>query len=126
GPEEPVGIGPNAEKLAFKITTRKGDSDETVSWQGVVGDAVVRYREQAFGAMTGELQLDEYWEPYKLRVDGSSERRQAGASWLETYQETKIATGQEPVTSERRERWLVDAVDEEVTVPAGTFRAIVL
>src|SRR5690606_30730760 len=51
GPEEPVGIGPNAEKLAFKMTTRKGDSDETVSWQGVVGDAVVRYREQAFGAM---------------------------------------------------------------------------
>jgi hypothetical protein len=120
GPLEPVGLGPNADTLANKVITKKGEMDQTISWQALVGDAVVRYREQSYSKSTGELELEEYWEPFKLRVDSSPERRKVGATWLEVYQETKVVPGGEPETFERRERWLVDAVDEEVTVPAGS------
>jgi hypothetical protein len=127
GPEEPVGgSGPNKDKLAHKVTTSKGTNDETISWQSQVGDLVVRYREQSFGAMTGALQLEEHWAPYKLHVDGTAAHRVAGAEWLEQYDETKSPAGDTPVTKEARDHWLVDGVDQEVTVPAGTFRAIVL
>jgi hypothetical protein len=118
------GTGPNAAKMAFKVTTKKGASDETISWQVEEGQRVVRYREQSFHA--GELEQDERWEPAKLHVDMTAAHTAAGASWLESYQETKSQPGEEDETSTERDPWTVDAVDQIVTVPAGTFRAIVL
>jgi hypothetical protein len=87
GDLEPVGgSGPNSAVMAFKLTTTKGDGmDETVSWQAVVGSKVVRYREQAFHAGSGALELEEHWDPFKLRVDGAAERVAQGASWLDEY-----------------------------------------
>jgi hypothetical protein len=87
---------------------------------------VVRYREQSFHAGTGELELEEHWDPYKLHFDGSLEHTMAGASWLESYEETKIASDAPEETQPQRERWTVDSPEEEVTVPAGTFRAVVV
>src|SRR5687767_1332160 len=70
--QEPVGgTGPNATVTAFRFVTRKGTDlmDETVSWQARVGTRVVRYREQAFMATAPHaLELEEYWQPSKLRV----------------------------------------------------------
>lgn len=127
-PEEPVGgTGPNAEQLAFRIVTTKGvdGADETISWQGVLGDAVVRYREQAFGATSGELSLEEHWAPHKLHVDYSAEHTADGATWLEIYDETKIEDGM-TVTADTRDRWTVISTSESVEVPAGRFDAVVL
>jgi hypothetical protein len=126
GPEEPVGgSGPNADKLAFKVTTEKNDgTDETVSWQTRIGDLAIRYREQAFGG--GSLQLEEFWAPHKLRLDESTERLVEGANWGEEFEETKLAVNQPAVTATRVDRWTVLAVDESVTVPAGTFDALVV
>lgn len=127
GPQEPVGgDGPHRDTMAFKVITTKGVNDRTVSWRAVIGPAIVRYREQSFSATTGQLKLDEYWVPYKLYIDGSQERMAAGAAWVEEYEETKIAVGVPPVTATRRDQWVVDSPNEEVTVPAGTFRAVVL
>jgi hypothetical protein len=125
---EPVGgTGPNKDKMAFRMVTEKGELDETISWQAAEGDLVVRYREQAFHANTGELELEEHWEPHKLRVDGSPEHLVSGAEWREEYMETKIpADGSPSKTETNRDVWLVDSESEEVTVPAGTFQAIVL
>ena len=124
---EPVGgTGPNKDVVAFRVRTKKGPLDETVSWQGVDGDRVVRYREQSFHANTGELELEEHWEPHKLHVDGSSEHTAKGGDWLEEYKETKIPAGGIASSETKRDRWTVDGVDVEVTVPAGTFRALVL
>jgi hypothetical protein len=89
GPEEPVGgSGPNAGLMANRVTTRKGTNDTTSSWQSQVGEVIVRYREQAFHATTGALELEEHWSPHKLHVDGSAEHTATGASWLELYEET--------------------------------------
>ena len=129
GAEEAIGgSGPYAAETAFKVVTKKGELDQTISWQALQGDAVVRYREQSFHATTGELELEEHWDPYKLHFDGSNEHTKATASWLEIYQETKIGVGEddEVVTDEERDRWVVDSPEEEVTVPAGTFRAVVV
>lgn len=60
GPEEAVGgTGPNASKRAFKVTTTKGASDKTVSWQAVVGDSVIRLGALCIGTKTsGELDIE--------------------------------------------------------------------
>jgi hypothetical protein len=124
--EEKVGgSGPHADVTAFKVVTQKG-ADKTVSWQARVGDRVIRYREQAFHASTQELEAEEHWDPAKLHIDESAEHTMDGATWVEAYQETKLPVDKEPSTEEERDSWTVDGVEQVVTVPAGTFSAIVL
>ncbi|MFT3923926.1 MAG: hypothetical protein QM778_15440 [Myxococcales bacterium] len=125
GAEEAVGgTGPNKDKRANKVTTKKGQSDETVSYQALDGDRVVRYRELSYGAKTGALKLEEYWQPHKLHIDGSVEHRVAGAEWDEIYKETKLPDDGTQSTADAQDHWLVDG-EQDVTVPAGTFHAIV-
>jgi hypothetical protein len=125
--EEPVGgAGPNAGKIAIRQVSAKGASDKTISWHAIEGERLVRYREQSFSARTGALEIEEHWSPGKLHIDYSAAHVAAGASWFEEYQETKVEAGATPETSSERERWMVDAVDELVEVPAGKFRALVL
>lgn len=127
GALEPVGgSGPFATTMAHRVVTRKGDVDETISWQKLEGDKVVRYREQAFGAMSKQLSLEEHWEPAKLRVDWSPAHLVKGARWMEPYMETKTTPGQPPETRSLVDQWVVDGVDVPVKVPAGEFRAVVL
>lgn len=125
--EEKVGgDGPHADDTALKVVTKKGKLDQTISWQAVDGDRVLRYREQSFHESTGELEQEEHWDPYKLHFDGSDEHTAAKASWLESYDETKLPVGKASETKLERDRWSVDSPGEEVTVPAGTFRAVVV
>jgi hypothetical protein len=124
--EQVSGSGPNAELMAYHVTTAKGTDakDHTESWQAPDQDnplRILRYREQSFGAMTGLLQLEEHWDPAKLHVDGSADRTVAGANWLESYSETKLEVGITPTTHDVRERWTVISDDETVEVPAGSF-----
>jgi hypothetical protein len=124
--EEVGGLGPNATQLANHVTTAKGAgaNDHTESWQAPDeenSDRIVRYREQAFAATTGMLQLEEHWAPSKLHVDGSADRTVPGASWLEAYSETKLQVGLPPTNHDVSERWTVLSDDETLEVPAGTF-----
>lgn len=116
------GDGPNSDLEAYKVvTSKKNGTDHTDSWQAPDGNRVLRYREQSFSASTGDLELEEYWEPYKLHVDWSPEHLVDGASWLEEYEETKLPVGDTPGHSSRRDRWTVTNLAGSVTVPAGTF-----
>ncbi|MEY4510042.1 MAG: hypothetical protein RLZZ450_2164 [Pseudomonadota bacterium] len=123
--EKVGGTGPHAAETAFKVVTKKGANDQTLSWQALDGDRVVRFREQAFHESTGELEEEEHWDPAKLHIDGSAAHIAKDASWLESYQETKLPVGEASSTETARDRWTVDAVDQVITVPAGTFKAIV-
>jgi hypothetical protein len=120
------GTGPNKDVMAHKVVTKKSQMDQTVSWQTAVGDGVIRYREQSFSASTGALALEEHWDPHKIHVDGTAAHRMTGASWLEIYQETKLPVGGTPETHEGHDRWTVMSACESVTVPAGTFEAVML
>lgn len=125
GDPEPVGgTGPNKDVMAYKVVTAKGVMDQTISWQAPMGDSVVRYREDSFSASTGDLELEEHWDPYKLHVDGTAAHRITGASWLMIYDETKLPVGGTPATAEAHDRWEILSACESVTVPAGTFTAI--
>jgi hypothetical protein len=120
------GEGPHADVMAHHVTTAKGTdlNDHTESWQMPSADnedRIIRLREQSFDASSGKLELDEYWDPGKLHIDGSADRTVAGASWLELYEETKLAVGLQPTTHTARDRWTVIGDDETVEVPAGTF-----
>ena len=127
GEEEMVGgTGPNASKRAFKVTTTKGASDKTVSWQAVQGDSVIRYREVSYAATTGQAELEEHWVPSKLHVHNSAMHRAMGTKWMETYQETKAMLGMPVMMASVTDHWSVDAAKVPVTVPAGTFQAVVL
>ena len=126
---EPVGLGPLKDTMAYRVVTKKSDgADQTVSWQAQLGDMVVRYREQSYAASTGKLELEEYWQPYKVHIDGSAEHTKAGAAWPMHYDETKIKVTDDvlgtPTTEPTDDAWKVLNASTEhvaVTVPAGTF-----
>ena len=127
--EEPVGgSGPNASTMAFRMVTKKGvgGTDETISWQARTGTRVVRYREQSFGAMSGQLELEEHWAPHKLRVDESPNHTVMGASWLEIDQETKLPVGGTPTSAEVRDRWTVTAERQSVTVQGQSYEVMIV
>lgn len=121
------GTGPHKDDMAFRVVTLKKDgTDQTVSWQGVVEDGddekVVRYREQSFDKADGAVELDTYWDPYKIHIDGTAAHTVAGATWIDAYQETRqTPDGAAPTTTEERDAWAVDQLDATVEVPAGTF-----
>jgi hypothetical protein len=131
GELEPVGgDGPNADVMAYHVVTAKGTelADRTESWQAADPDdanRIIRYREQSFDATSGDLELEEYWEPPKLHIDGNAERTATDASWLETYHEYKLEVGLSPTDHEVRERWRVVDADETLEVPAGTFEHVI-
>jgi hypothetical protein len=125
GAMEPVGgTGPNKDVQAFKVVTAKGAMDQTISWQVPMGESVIRYREQSFSASTGQLELEEHWDPFKLHIDGTAAHRIGGATWLLIFQETKLPVGGAPETHEAHDRWTILSACESVTVPAGTFTAV--
>jgi hypothetical protein len=121
------GTGPSQAAMAYRVVTKKGadSADQTISWQAPVGDKVVRYREQSFGATTQMLKLEEHWDPYKLHIDGSAEHTVMGASWVETYVETKLPVGEAAASATNADPWSVVSASEMVQVPAGTFDAVV-
>lgn len=124
------GDGPHAELMAYHVTTAKGDdlNDHTESWQAPSEDEpnrILRYREESYDATSGDLELTEFWDPAKLHIDGTAARTVKDASWLETYQETKLEVGLSPATHEVRERWTVLDDDATVEVPAGKFEHVI-
>ena len=87
---------------------------------------MVRYREQAFKAGQTSPKSEEGWNPPKLYLDEAPEHLVTDASWVETYQETKQKTGEAATTETTKDVWKIIALGETVTVPAGTFEAIVV
>jgi hypothetical protein len=121
------GSGPNATKMANKVVTTKSMMDQTISWQALVGDKVVRYREQSFNEMTGMLDLEEHWDPYKLHIDGSAEHIVGDKPpWPETYKETKLRVGGQPATTMAMDVWQVVSECETIQVLGQTWNALKL
>ena len=119
------GTGPNATMMAYHLVTIKDDgADKTESWQAEVDGKIVRFHERSYSASTGDLELEEHWDPYKLRIDGT--RLMPGAMYTEQYSETKLAVGMAPATATSSDTWKVISEAESVTVPAGTFSAVVI
>ena len=103
----------------------ENDDGYSLSWHEDLGPAmgVVRHREETFTA-GGVLERDEYYDAFKYRVDETPAHVATGATWSETYTETRIEPGMPEVVEEEIRDWVVEAAQESVTVPAGTFDAL--
>jgi hypothetical protein len=117
--------GAKAGILAYRQRTQKGSGRTTVSWHEDAGSAIRRHRELVYDA-SSTLETEEYYNPYKLRVDGTAAHTVAGATWIEAYAEhtTDFLLGGAMTTTAKSDRWTIEAVDVTVTVPAGTFSCI--
>ena len=125
---EDLGVVPKVPgKMAYRVRTKKGVSlrDETVSWQNREGSAIVRYQESSFQPVAGMLteNLTEWWSPSKLRISENGDHLRKGATWNESYMETSIEAGVTTMRM-RTDSWTVVGVNEEVTVPKGTYKAL--
>ena len=125
GPVTKIGGGPTPDDMAYEVTTRKGTNmmDKTVSYQAPLASdpqLIVRYRELSYGAMTGLLELEEYWSPWRIHVDGSAGHSKTGATYPSMYDEVKIASGVESQPEHKQDMWNVLDGDVSVTVNKGT------
>jgi hypothetical protein len=115
--------GTDAGVMAYRVnsTTLTGS---TINWQLDEGNKITRLREQFFDA-SGTILSDYDFMPHKVRLDETAAHTQVGASWTETYMAIAVqfgtATNQ---TLSYTVTWTVEAVDEEVTVRAGTFKCL--
>jgi hypothetical protein len=94
------------------------------TWYQAVGDLVVRHHERDFDASGAIMKSEEWYDPYRLRVDGSPEHLVPGATWTWTYSHTKTTSSKPTITRMITETWTIDGVDEPVAVPAGTFATL--
>jgi hypothetical protein len=129
------GSGPNKDVEAFFVRTTKTNSlteDKTESWQGNIefekGQfATVRYREIAYHAANGTKEMDEHWDPYKLRVDNF--HTPEDLVWTETYLETKLHEDpalMDEIDVPHNDDWSVQDDEAPVMTPAGNFMARVV
>ncbi|HET9957802.1 MAG TPA: hypothetical protein VFQ61_25060, partial [Polyangiaceae bacterium] len=119
------GDGPHKDVMAFRVETRKGDNgnDKTESWQLPLAEnpqRVVRYRELAYSPSTGMPENEDYWDPYKIHIDGSPDKISKG-QWPEEYTEFKKPTGGAVSSGGRIDLWKVINADESVNVNGKTF-----
>jgi hypothetical protein len=145
--EEPVGGGgPYADTMAFRLVTgnRVADPEGDRSWQNWLavdggGMRLVRYREQTVDGKDGFVKNETYWEPPRLRLDDTPAHVAAGGSWREPdYSEFKIDMDRDDAgvtfipdggTTNAvgiQDAWMVVSPSQEITVPAGTFKALAL
>lgn len=140
------GTGPSASKMAYKLVTgdRFDDKNGDVSYQDWVDSRLVRYREISIGASSGNTKKEEYYDPPRLRLDDTADHNTAGANWPEAYKTFTVDTppvaadagtpdggagvdaGLVTTNEQIVDIWNVVAVDETVTVPKGTFKALVV
>lgn len=125
-PEALGGTGPSAATVAQKVTSVTPPNGPSVVWQADRDGLNVRYRDQNIDVATGAVSEQNDWSPYRVYFDGSTEHTQRGVTWVVAYDEVKAKAGKAPVPSHQEERWTVLSEDEAVTVPAGTFRALVV
>jgi len=119
---EDVG-GPKAGTMAYRFHETI-PSEYQMTWYQAEGEVVVRYHEQSFDPNATTPKSDEWCDPYRLRIDESAAHTAAGASWDWMYMDTKTSRTKPTSMASITESWTVDAVDEAVTVPAGTFAAL--
>jgi hypothetical protein len=94
--------------------------DKTVGWMGMIGKTLGNYREQSFKKATDMLVEEDWWEPYRNKMDMSPEHLVMGATWHDQYREFKQPVGGVTTSTSQNETWTVVGVDETVTVtPPG-------
>ncbi len=127
--EKVDGTGPNAAKIALVVKTIKTETrsgrlrtDWVVSWQGFEGTALVRYREQGYTPVFGDLSpsritYEAWWDKWQMRFDESTDHTKVDATWTEGYDEFQQPTGFAAGSTNETDVWKVEAIDDACSVP---------
>jgi hypothetical protein len=139
------GTGPFKDTVAYRVETQKtggtAQPDGTVSWQGVEGNRIVRYRETSCQAgsvhinAAGSIDMcavneEDWWMPARVVLDSqpTSMPYAAGLKWTEMYTEwvTTVSFKTNPATMNtvsgaKSDVWEIVNPDTTITTPAGTF-----
>jgi hypothetical protein len=113
---------PSTGQAALRVNSVLLDGS-TLSWEQAEATAVVRFEEKQLD-QTGTLTADKQYSPPILILDESAAHLVPGTVWTEQYLETKgTAAGNQKTTAETV-IWTMEAVQESVTVPAGTYSCL--
>jgi hypothetical protein len=93
------------------------------TWYESTDTDVRRHHDQEVDS-SGNLSSEDWYTPYDLRVDEAADHLMAGAAWSLSYMDAHTSAKKPATTTTINENWTTDAVDEVVTVPAGTFKAL--
>jgi hypothetical protein len=113
--------------------SRSGEAALVVRWDLLDGTVVSWDRVTRAGVVCDEEEIrdrsdlvvsEEFYDPPATVVDECPARLAAGAEWSETIAHTFPNARGRPRTKELQVRWRTEAVDDLVTVPAGTFRCL--
>ncbi|HET6148631.1 MAG TPA: hypothetical protein VFH68_13940 [Polyangia bacterium] len=98
-------------------------AEDQNTWYQVDGSMVKRLHENVLDA-AGNLKSEDWFAPFRLRVDESADHMVAGAAWVMSYMDTESKPPKAPTMTSKNDAWRVDAVDEPVSVPFGTFLSL--
>jgi hypothetical protein len=116
--------GPKAGTMGFRVK-ETFPSQTQLTWYAQSGQMVVRYHDQALDLnVPPALKSEDWYDPYRLRVDETPAHLVAGATWTVTFADTHTSRSKPTATTSVTEAWTVDAVDDPVAVPAGTWLAL--
>ncbi len=136
------GRGPNATRMALRMETKKVGGpltlpDQTVSWQALEGNRVVRYRETSFRAGTMMVDVEDHWAPPRLRFDSMPMGKALAKNlqWPEMYTEYKqVLLARCPLDPLRNcpsssecmhtETWVIHDVDLKIAVQGKMFNVV--
>jgi hypothetical protein len=116
--------GPKAGTMGYRMRETL-PTQAQLTWYTQVGQVVAREHEQAFDT-TGRMTSEDWYDPYRLRVDETPDHLTSGANWNWSYMDMHTSLSKPASNTSSNETWTVAGVDVSVTVPAGTFAALKL
>lgn len=119
---EDVG-GQHAGVMAYRVRTTV-PSESQLTWYQVSGTQVLRLRDQDLDMTSGAVKSEDWYVPSRLRVDESPDKMMVGATWTLMYMDMHTSLTKGSSTTSETDGWKVEAIDETVTVPAGSFLAL--
>jgi hypothetical protein len=114
--------GPKAGTMAFRLRD-SFPNNEQLTWYVVAGDVVQRIHEMAMDT-TGATKSEDWYDPFRLRVDGTAEHTAPGATFTNSYVDHHTSRSKPATDAMHNDGWKVDGVDEPVGVPAGNFKSL--
>ncbi len=108
--------------MGYKVSETIKTSTQ-LTWYESTATDVRRHHDQQVDA-NGVMSSEDWYTPYDLRVDESPDHLMAGAAWTLSYMDAHTSASKPATNKTITENWTTDAVNETVTVPAGTFSAL--
>jgi hypothetical protein len=114
--------GAEPDAMGYRVVTQKAYGAQLISWWEDRGNQVVRHRELAIDGK-GATYGDESFVPGRPVVDELPKHTTLAATWKQRFSDIILDSG-DTYSDCKADKFQVQAVEETVTVPAGTFTCL--